>query len=67
MRMFRIFTSWRNVFGFGWLFCCSGFFKDVVNIGGEKQTVWLLLICNVIFTLFALPKFKSLEKCRVLH
>lgn len=58
MRMFSIFHKLEEFFIF--------LKKDVVNIGGgtkEKLTIWLLLSFNVIFTLLALHKFKSLEKC----
>lgn len=65
MRMFRIFH--KECFWVCLVILLFGVFKDVVNTGGKKLTVWLLLSFNIIFTLFALRKFKSLEKCQILH
>lgn len=51
MRMFSIFHKLEE---------CVLSLKGIVNIGGKKPCLWLLLSFNVIF---ALHKFKSLEKC----
>lgn len=54
MRMFSIFHKLEECFCFVFKGCCKYWWR--------KQTGWLLSSFNVIFTLLALHKCKSLEK-----